>query len=79
MSIICAGQVFGHEDVIDCRNYSTTVRCLSNEGVLEQCKAEEFVARVSRDDLSWKILKYITATKDYSTLISILKNVISKD
>lgn len=79
MSIICSGQVFGHEDVIDCRNYSTTVRCLSNEGVLFRCKAEEFLARVSRDDLTWKMLNYITTTKDYSTLITILKNVITTD
>ena len=79
MSIISVGQVFGHEDLMASRKYSTTVRCLSNEGLLYRCKAEEFLARVSRDDMTWKILNYISTNKDYATLITILKNVITKD
>ena len=31
ISILCAGQIFGNEDVLNARNYTTTVKCLSTE------------------------------------------------
>jgi len=39
-----------------CRNYTTTVKCISDKGVLFGIKAEEFNIRLKRDDKAWKIL-----------------------
>lgn len=32
IAILCEGQMFGNEDVIRGRNYTTTVRCLTTKG-----------------------------------------------
>ena len=56
IAIICAGQMFGHEDVLNNRDCTTTIKCLSNNAQLYCIKAEEFTHRLSRDDRTWNIL-----------------------
>ena len=40
ISILCAGQMFGHEDVMNSRNYTTTIKCISNDAKVYCIKAE---------------------------------------
>ena len=79
ISIICAGQIFGNEDVLNDRNYTTTVKCLSNEAMVYCIKAEEFKNRMSRDDKTWRILKSLTISKDDTTIGKIKMNVIGSE
>ena len=57
IGIIGPGQVFGEEDVLNNRKYSTTVKCLSHEATCFQIKAEEFNYRMSKDKETWAYLK----------------------
>ena len=75
ISIICAGQIFGNEDVLNARNYTTTVRCLSNVAQIYCIKAEEFTHRMSRDDKTWDMLTKMTSSKDDTTVGKIKKNL----
>lgn len=42
LSLLCSGQLFGQEDAIKNRNYSTSVRCLSTQGQLFCITSAEF-------------------------------------
>ena len=44
------GQLFGHEDVINKRNYTFEVKCISKTAELFSIKAAEFINRFSRDE-----------------------------
>jgi len=48
--------MFGEEDVVNDRKYTTTVRCTSTVASLFAIKKEEFFNRFQRDDKSWKII-----------------------
>jgi len=67
--------MFGNEDVLNARNYTTTVKCLSNEASLYKIKAEEFTHRMSRDDNTWRMLKSLSSTKDHTTIGKIKMNI----
>lgn len=79
ISIVCPGQYFGEEDVLNDRNYTTTVRCLSNEAYLYCVKAEEFTHRMSRDDKTWKMLHKLNLDKDDFTIGKIQHTIHCKD
>lgn len=53
VGIVTVNQIFGHEDVVNMRNYTTTVKCLSNEAALFVCKADEFYHKVNTDEKAW--------------------------
>ena len=79
VSILCAGQIIGQEDVILGRNYASTVRCISNRASLFVIKAEEFLQRLSRDDLTWKIIKESSNIKENTNISSIMNNLVTTD
>lgn len=60
--------MFGHEDVLNSRNYTTTIKCISNDAKVFCVKAEEFTHRMSRDDVTWAMLRNISSSKDQSTV-----------
>ena len=71
--------MFGNEDVLRGRNYTTTVRCLSTKAAQLYCiKAEEFNFRMSRDDKTWKMQHSMIQEKDDST-VSKIRNDISTE
>lgn len=78
MSVLCAGQIFGQEDVLHGRNHTTTVRCLSVDSQVFAIKAEEFNARMRRDDRTWRLLLSDSQSKDNSTLGKIRKNILTE-
>ena len=60
------------------RNYTTTVKCVSNRASIYICKAEEFYNMIKRDDKSWKILADETFDRDTKLISNIRKaSVIS--
>jgi CRP-like cAMP-binding protein len=42
ISIVQKGQIFGHDDVVFDRPYTTSVKCVSNNGMLYMISAHEF-------------------------------------
>ena len=69
---ICKGQMFGQEDVINDRNYTTSVKCVSNSGKLFMIKSDEFYQRIKKDDLSKDILMNVSYEKDVRTKTKII-------
>lgn len=61
ISLLCTGQIFGHDDLIKMRNYSTTVRCMSSIGTLYIIKGAEFFQKLGRDDRTWSILTELSS------------------
>ena len=77
IAIICGGQIFGNEDVLYGRNYTTSVRCLSSDAQVYCIRAEEFNHRFSRDDTTWKMLLSHTSFKDSATVRKIKNNIVT--
>lgn len=59
--------MFGQEDVINQREYSTTVRCLSSEASVFSISADKFIEKLSRDEKTWKMLISHSFNKDMNT------------
>mmetsp|Transcript_4687 Transcript_4687/g.7090 ORF Transcript_4687/g.7090 Transcript_4687/m.7090 type:complete len:85 (+) Transcript_4687:1727-1981(+) len=64
LATVGEGFILGHEDVINSRNYSTTVRCSSDSAVLFWISSSEFVEKMSRNERIWKQLKEDGQEKD---------------
>ena len=56
IAIICAGQMFGENDVVKGRPYTAQVTCVSTQAILYAIKAQEFVHKFSRDDRTWTMV-----------------------
>mmetsp|Transcript_29545 Transcript_29545/g.45014 ORF Transcript_29545/g.45014 Transcript_29545/m.45014 type:complete len:88 (+) Transcript_29545:2062-2325(+) len=65
--------MFGEEDVINERKYTTSVRCTSTMATVFCVKAEEFFARFQRDDRTWKTITQRILKKDEETKKNIIK------
>lgn len=52
--------MFGHEDVIRGRPYSSTVHCVTTEGSLYCIRASEFLHKMGKDERTWNILEQMT-------------------
>ena len=59
--------MFGEEDVINGRRYTTTVRCSSSTAVLYQIKAKEFIQKLYRDEKTFKQINQRIIDKDKQT------------
>lgn len=64
----------GHEDVINNRNYTLTLKCTSSDGSLYAITTDEFHIHMKRDDLAWKKLQELQNIGDEITINKILKN-----
>lgn len=56
VALIGKGQIFGQEDVLSNRNYTTSVQCVSMNAAVYCMKAEEFNYRMAKDERVWKSL-----------------------
>ena len=61
------GYMLGHEDVINDRNYTTSVKCQSFEGTVFAIKADEFLAKMNANQLTWDLLLSMTDERDKMT------------
>ena len=64
VAVIGPNQIFGHEDVLFERKYTTTAKCISNQAIFYACKAEWFRSLVKKDDKSFDILTNISKAKN---------------
>ena len=45
--------MLGYEDVINFRDYTTSVKCISKTGVLYKLKKDIFINMMMKDDRTW--------------------------
>ena len=64
VAVIGANQIFGHEDVLFERNYTTTAKCISTEATFYVCKAEQFRNLIKKDEKAFDILANICEVKN---------------
>lgn len=64
ISLMCSGQLFGHDDVMAGRRYSTTVQCVSSEGTLYCIKAADFFYKMGKDERTWSTLQEMCKQQD---------------
>jgi CRP-like cAMP-binding protein len=57
ISIATEGQMVGYEDVVNQRNYTTTCKCVSNEGTLFKMPREVFKEFMTCDERNWEVVK----------------------
>ena len=62
------GILFGYQDVIQKRNYSHSVKCISQTGSLYSISAKEFHARFSKDDDTWRMIMEASRLWDQKVL-----------
>ena len=56
--------MFGEEDVLSHRNYTTTVKCVSNSGDVFCIKNDEFFRKLKTNQQSWKIIVLMAMAKE---------------
>jgi hypothetical protein len=56
MALIGAGQIFGEEDAVFERPYSTSVICRSNQGFVFMIKSAEFTKKMRGNEESWRVI-----------------------
>lgn len=56
ISFLGAGQMFGENDVIFERNYTTSIICRSNLGQVLCIKVGEFLRKLKANEECWKII-----------------------
>ena len=54
MAVISKGQMVGFNDVIDNRAYTTSLKCISSEGIVLAIKVEEFIHKMQKDPKIWR-------------------------
>ena len=67
------GQLFGEEDALQDRKYTTTVVCLSGKGALFCIKKTEFLNKFFKDDKSYDEIKRGILVKDQKTRKEIIR------
>jgi hypothetical protein len=67
ISMLSHGQVIGQEDVINQRNYTTSVKCLTNEASVYVIEGAKFIDKLGRDEKTWKWIVKQSLNKDLST------------
>lgn len=65
--IIGNGHLFGQDDVLNQRNYTTSVRCISNSGKLFVMKANDFIKSINKDKKSVVIFNKTVQDRDAIT------------
>ena len=62
VALLNIGQIFGHEDIMNQRNYTTSVKSVSNDSELYCCSANDFHYFMHKDDRTWgKLTKMVTS------------------
>ena len=69
--------MFGQEDVLGDRNYTTSVKCITNTGSLYWIKNSEFLNKLQKDDRTWKLIERVNYQNDVRTK-STMQHAMSK-
>ena len=70
----CHGQLFGEEDAISNRNYTSTVRCISSTGVVLRVKKQDFIQKFGKFDQTWNVIIDRVQSKDMDTMQKLVIN-----
>eukprot|EP00356_Strombidium_inclinatum_P004599 CAMPEP_0170489706 /NCGR_PEP_ID=MMETSP0208-20121228/8007_1 /TAXON_ID=197538 /ORGANISM="Strombidium inclinatum, Strain S3" /LENGTH=57 /DNA_ID=CAMNT_0010764741 /DNA_START=2197 /DNA_END=2370 /DNA_ORIENTATION=+ len=54
MATVGKGYMLGQEDVINDRNYTTSIRCLSNSSLLYSIEKEDFIDKMQKKEQIWE-------------------------
>ena len=60
--------MFGEEDALNMRPFTTSVRCISSKGTIKSIKIDEFVQLLSKDQKTWKLITHRVQQKDRDTM-----------
>jgi CRP-like cAMP-binding protein len=71
INFLCVGQIFGIEDVVRSRNYTITVKCLTNNAQLYCITATEFLKNINRDEKTATLFRELVYHRDLSTFTKI--------
>lgn len=71
LAFIGKGQIFGEEDFVNGRNYTTTVKCCSNTATVFMIKSCEFSKNFQKDSVTWDIILKNVRAKDNHTVMKI--------
>lgn len=74
ITIIGVGNMIGEEDASQERGYTSTCKCLSQNGVLLAIKTNDFFFRVKTNEDTWKYIEKSAKFKDYSSANTINKS-----
>lgn len=66
--------MIGEEDAVSMREYSTTVKCLSQEGVMLAMKTSDFYQRIKTNEETWRYIQKSALLKDCNIYKSALKS-----
>lgn len=67
IAMLSRGQMVGQEDAINQRNYTISVKCLTNDASIYMIEASKFIEKISRDEQSWKMILRQSLNKDICT------------
>ena len=67
IALVCQGNLIGTEDVINQRNYSTTIKCTTTSGSLYTLKTEDFHFWIGKNEKTMKMIKELSNEKDQIT------------
>jgi hypothetical protein len=73
VALATEGQMLGYEDVINFRNYTTSVKCISKTGVLYKLNREVFNNMMMKDDRTWQLLCKMAKQSDDQVMEKIKK------
>lgn len=75
----CKGQLFGHEDAIQGRFHSTSVKSLSTDAKLYQIRADEFTSKLNKDERSWSFIHELSKSMDKKVVKQLRRVVYVND
>ena len=67
LCLLNSGQFIGIEDVLNDRNYTTTVRCLTNDAIIYTLTTEDFFFWIGKNERTLGILQEVIFNKDSAT------------
>ena len=73
MAIVGIGHVIGLEDFLNNRRMTTSVRCISDTGLLHAITGEDFFKFMSKDTGTWSMIGSAAVERDEATKGKLIK------
>eukprot|EP00347_Sterkiella_histriomuscorum_P012371 403368842 len=74
ISIVSRGNMIGEEDAIKMRDYTTTLKCVSQNGILLALKTSDFYQRIKTNEETWQYLQKTSLLKEGNIYQSIFRS-----
>jgi len=76
VKVLGSGNMIGEEDAVAFRNYTTSLKCVSNHGELLAIKTQDFYSIVRPNEETWKYIKANSKEKEIRVINSLKKSKI---